>query len=115
MEKEILSEYPTSRSSTDCFPSETAQQQQQQQQQQKQQQQKQQQQQQQQQQGEGEVYNGVLLQEERDYMGELLLRLVLREVFIYRLMNTDANPANFLWDGKSRCLWLLDFGAGYLF
>ncbi|CDJ45557.1 hypothetical protein ETH_00033035 [Eimeria tenella] len=51
-------------------------------------------------------------QEDRNKMGELLLRLVLREIFIYRLINTDANPANFMWDGDARCLWLLDFGAG---
>jgi aarF domain-containing kinase len=52
-----------------------------------------------------------LPQEERDYIGTQLLRLTLRELFEFRIMQTDPNFANFLYDSPSRRLTLIDFGA----
>ena len=53
----------------------------------------------------------ALPQEERDYIGTQLLRLTLRELFEFRVMQTDPNFANFLYDSPSRRLTLIDFGA----
>jgi aarF domain-containing kinase len=53
----------------------------------------------------------ALSQEERDHIGTQLLRLTLRELFEFRLMQTDPNFANFLYDAPSRRLTLIDFGA----
>jgi aarF domain-containing kinase len=56
-----------------------------------------------------------LPQEERDYIGTQLLRLTLRELFEFRLMQTDPNFANFLYDADSRKLTLIDFGAAKVY
>ncbi|KAJ9105795.1 hypothetical protein QFC19_003362 [Naganishia cerealis] len=50
-------------------------------------------------------------QELRDKIGTAALRLCLLELFKYRLMQTDPNWANFLWDEKKQKLQLIDFGA----
>lgn len=50
-------------------------------------------------------------QEERDRVGTSLLRLILRELFEFRFMQTDPNFANFLYDQPSGRLTLIDFGA----
>lgn len=54
-------------------------------------------------------------QQERDELGTLLHRLVLRELFEFRFMQTDPNFANYLYQGSpdpgSRRLGLLDFGS----
>jgi predicted unusual protein kinase regulating ubiquinone biosynthesis (AarF/ABC1/UbiB family) len=50
-------------------------------------------------------------QEERDRIMTLLIRLVLRELFEFRLMQTDPNFANYRYDPKTRQVVLLDFGA----
>ena len=50
-------------------------------------------------------------QEERDFIGEQLLRVTLRELFEFRFMQTDPNFANFLYDPARRELTLIDFGA----
>jgi predicted unusual protein kinase regulating ubiquinone biosynthesis (AarF/ABC1/UbiB family) len=49
--------------------------------------------------------------ERRDRAGSLLIRLMLRELFEFRFMQTDPNFANYLWlpDGR---IGLLDLGAG---
>jgi predicted unusual protein kinase regulating ubiquinone biosynthesis (AarF/ABC1/UbiB family) len=47
----------------------------------------------------------------RDDLGKQLLRLMLIELFETNLMQTDPNPANYLYDGEQRELVLLDFGA----
>jgi len=49
--------------------------------------------------------------EARDRTGALLIRLMLRELFELRFMQTDPNFANYLWleDGR---VGLLDLGAG---
>ncbi len=50
-------------------------------------------------------------QAERDRIATLLLDLLLRELFVFGLMQTDPNFANYRYDPVSRRLALLDFGA----
>lgn len=47
----------------------------------------------------------------RDRVGTSILSLCLRELFDYQYMQTDPNWTNFLYDGESTKLELLDFGA----
>lgn len=47
----------------------------------------------------------------RDHAATLLSRLSLRELFEFRLVQTDPNFSNFLYDARHGCLMLLDFGA----
>jgi predicted unusual protein kinase regulating ubiquinone biosynthesis (AarF/ABC1/UbiB family) len=54
-------------------------------------------------------------QERRDRAGERLLRLVLRELFEFRFMQTDPNFANYLFDPGRERIALLDFGAARRF
>lgn len=49
-------------------------------------------------------------QEVRDAVGTLLLQLTLKELFQWRFMQTDPNWGNFLFDGNSGILHLIDFG-----
>lgn len=44
-------------------------------------------------------------------LGENILRLCLLELFEFRFMQTDPNWANFLYDGQTHKLGLIDFGA----
>jgi aarF domain-containing kinase len=53
----------------------------------------------------------ALDQATRDNIAFRLLVLTLRELFEFRLMQTDASFANFLYDGASDTLGLIDFGA----
>ena len=50
-------------------------------------------------------------QELRDRVAGVLIDLVLRELFDFRLMQTDPNLANYRFDPASGCVVLLDFGA----
>ncbi|MEL6517587.1 MAG: AarF/ABC1/UbiB kinase family protein [Pseudomonadota bacterium] len=50
-------------------------------------------------------------QEVRDRIGAQLIDLTLRELFALRVMQTDPNFANFLYDAEAGQLVLLDFGA----
>jgi predicted unusual protein kinase regulating ubiquinone biosynthesis (AarF/ABC1/UbiB family) len=50
-------------------------------------------------------------QARRDAVGQLIERLLFRELFEFRLMQTDPNPANYLYDSTGRHLVLLDFGS----
>ncbi len=50
-------------------------------------------------------------QTERDRVVELLFALLLREIFEFRLVQTDPNFANYRYDTESRQMILLDFGA----
>jgi predicted unusual protein kinase regulating ubiquinone biosynthesis (AarF/ABC1/UbiB family) len=50
-------------------------------------------------------------QEERDRVAELLLDLLMSELFQMGQMQTDPNPANYLYDSEKGRLVLLDFGA----
>lgn len=54
---------------------------------------------------------GDLTQAQRDWIGTQILRLSLRELTEFRFMQTDPNWTNFLWNGESGKLELLDFGA----
>lgn len=47
----------------------------------------------------------------RDAVGALLERLMFRELFEFRFMQTDPNFANYLYQPASRRVVLLDFGA----
>ena len=50
-------------------------------------------------------------QEERDRAMTSLIELVLRELFEFRLMQTDPNFANYRYDPATQRVVLLDFGA----
>jgi predicted unusual protein kinase regulating ubiquinone biosynthesis (AarF/ABC1/UbiB family) len=50
-------------------------------------------------------------QSERDRIMGLLIELVLRELFEFRLVQTDPNFANYHYDRSNKKLVLLDFGA----
>ena len=52
-----------------------------------------------------------LSQAVRDRVAAALCRLLLRELFELRLVQTDPNFGNYLYDNPSGRLWLLDFGA----
>ncbi|HEU0204262.1 MAG TPA: AarF/ABC1/UbiB kinase family protein [Burkholderiaceae bacterium] len=54
-------------------------------------------------------------QAQRDAIGALLERLMFRELFEFRLMQTDPNFANYLYQPQSRRVVLLDFGATQAF
>ncbi|EEA05374.1 ABC1 family protein [Cryptosporidium muris RN66] len=47
----------------------------------------------------------------RNKIAESLLYLTLQEFLMFNIMQTDPNPANFLYDSKRNRLILLDFGA----
>lgn len=50
-------------------------------------------------------------QEERDRVAAALIELVLRELFVFGMMQTDPNLANYRHDPKTGRIVLLDFGA----
>ncbi|MEI8168347.1 MAG: AarF/ABC1/UbiB kinase family protein [Rhodoferax sp.] len=50
-------------------------------------------------------------QAERDRVAGLLIHLLMRELFEFRLIQTDPNFANYRYDPRTRQLILLDFGA----
>jgi predicted unusual protein kinase regulating ubiquinone biosynthesis (AarF/ABC1/UbiB family) len=52
-------------------------------------------------------------QERRDVMAALLYRLLLREIFELRFVQSDPNFANFLWLPGERRLGLVDLGAAH--
>ncbi|WP_373487432.1 ABC1 kinase family protein [Blastomonas sp.] len=52
-----------------------------------------------------------LPQVDRDRIAELLVGLLMRELFEFKLMQTDPNFANYRYDPATRQLVLLDFGA----
>jgi len=47
----------------------------------------------------------------RDEIGTMLQRLMFRELFEFRFMQTDPNFANYLFDPEAGALVLLDFGS----
>nr|GMC93600.1 protein ABC transporter 1, mitochondrial [Ipomoea batatas] len=53
----------------------------------------------------------LLDQETRNHVGKKLLELTLKELFIFRFMQTDPNWSNFLYDEPSKSINLIDFGA----
>jgi len=52
-----------------------------------------------------------LTQEQKDWIGTQILRLCLREIVEFNFMQTDPNWTNFLYNGETSKLELLDFGA----
>jgi predicted unusual protein kinase regulating ubiquinone biosynthesis (AarF/ABC1/UbiB family) len=48
---------------------------------------------------------------QRDRVGQMLEHLLFRELFEFRLMQTDPNFANYLYDPAGRRIQLLDFGS----
>lgn len=52
-----------------------------------------------------------LSQETRNYVGCKLLELTIKELFVFRFMQTDPNWSNFLYDDTTRQFNLIDFGA----
>ncbi|KAG1733737.1 ABC1-domain-containing protein [Suillus lakei] len=59
----------------------------------------------------GDAVIGALPQEERNEIASRIIELCLRELFQFRLMQTDPNFTNFLWDSRAQQLSLVDFGA----
>ncbi|KAG2034193.1 ABC1 family-domain-containing protein [Suillus americanus] len=59
----------------------------------------------------GDAVIGALPQEERNEIASRIIELCLRELFQFRLMQTDPNFTNFLWNLKAQQLSLVDFGA----
>ncbi|KAI0205389.1 ABC1-domain-containing protein [Astrocystis sublimbata] len=57
------------------------------------------------------IKGSSLTQEQRDWIGTQILRLCLREIVEFRFMQTDPNWTNFLYNGRTGKLELLDFGA----
>jgi hypothetical protein len=53
----------------------------------------------------------ALPQTTRDMLARQILRLCLQELFVWRLMQTDPNWSNFLYDHATTRLNLIDFGA----
>ncbi|XP_062209489.1 protein ABC transporter 1, mitochondrial-like isoform X2 [Phragmites australis] len=53
----------------------------------------------------------LLSQETRNYVGCKLLELTIKELFVFRFMQTDPNWSNFLYDDARRQFNLIDFGA----
>ncbi|KAI7748431.1 hypothetical protein M8C21_007589 [Ambrosia artemisiifolia] len=53
----------------------------------------------------------LLDQETRSYVGKKLLELTLKELFVFRFMQTDPNWGNFLYNEDTRTINLIDFGA----
>jgi len=51
-------------------------------------------------------------QEVRNRVGSLMIELCFRELFEWKCMQTDPNPANYMYDTKKKVLNLIDFGAG---
>lgn len=52
-------------------------------------------------------------QKTRDRLATLLIELLLRELFVFGLMQTDPNFANYRFNAKTKQLVLLDFGASH--
>lgn len=50
-------------------------------------------------------------QQQRDRAGQLIERLLFRELFEFRLMQTDPNFANYLYEPETDRIILLDFGS----
>ncbi|TIA89920.1 hypothetical protein E3P99_01825 [Wallemia hederae] len=47
----------------------------------------------------------------KDKIGSAVMRLCIREIFEFKLMQTDPNWSNFLWDKETGKINLIDFGA----
>jgi aarF domain-containing kinase len=56
-----------------------------------------------------------LLQPERDHIARKLLKLTLKELFVWRFMQTDPNWGNYFYNAQTKRIGLLDFGASRAF
>lgn len=52
-----------------------------------------------------------LSQEEKNQVGSMIMDVTLREIFEWKFMQTDPNPANYMYNPVNKKLYLLDFGA----
>ncbi|KAI5475015.1 hypothetical protein MNV49_002107 [Pseudohyphozyma bogoriensis] len=52
-----------------------------------------------------------MTQEQKDEIGERVLKLCLRELFHFKFMQTDPNWSNFLYNKDTKQIELIDFGA----
>ncbi|KII90203.1 hypothetical protein PLICRDRAFT_107897 [Plicaturopsis crispa FD-325 SS-3] len=59
----------------------------------------------------GEAGINGLSQRDRDDIAARIIELCLKELFQFRLMQTDPNWTNFLWNAQTRQIELVDFGA----
>ncbi|KAG7086762.1 hypothetical protein E1B28_002694 [Marasmius oreades] len=59
----------------------------------------------------GEVEVSDLSQAQRDEIASNIILLCLRELFEFRMMQTDPNYTNFLYNQRTRQIELVDFGA----
>ncbi|KAF8169115.1 ABC1 family-domain-containing protein [Mycena galopus ATCC 62051] len=59
----------------------------------------------------GEADVSRLDQRDRDDIAARIIELCLKELFQFRLMQTDPNWSNFLWNAHTRRVALVDFGA----
>ncbi|CAG8689679.1 11284_t:CDS:2, partial [Acaulospora morrowiae] len=65
--------------------------------------------------GESLAYAVNYNQELKDWIGENILRLCLRELFEFKFMQTDPNWTNFLYNANTQKIELVDFGASRSF
>ncbi len=59
-----------------------------------------------------EIARGTWDQETRNWIATHILRLCLKELADYKLMQTDPNWSNFLYNESTKTIELLDFGSG---
>ncbi|KAI6118022.1 ABC1-domain-containing protein [Pisolithus sp. B1] len=59
----------------------------------------------------GDASISALPQTDRNEIASRVMELCLRELFEFRLMQTDPNWTNFLWNPKVKQISLIDFGA----
>ncbi|KAI6030321.1 ABC1-domain-containing protein [Pisolithus marmoratus] len=59
----------------------------------------------------GDASISTLPQTDRNEIASRIMELCLRELFEFRLMQTDPNWTNFLWNPKTKQISLIDFGA----
>ncbi|KAF7373236.1 Atypical kinase COQ8, mitochondrial [Mycena sanguinolenta] len=59
----------------------------------------------------GEAEISQLDQRDRSDIAARIIELCLKELFEFRLMQTDPNWSNFLWNARTRRVELVDFGA----
>ncbi|KAI0041678.1 ABC1-domain-containing protein [Auriscalpium vulgare] len=59
----------------------------------------------------GEDVIKSLSQDDRDDIATRIVELCLKELFVFRKMQTDPNWTNFLWNVSTRQIELVDFGA----
>ncbi|KAF7345013.1 Atypical kinase COQ8, mitochondrial [Mycena venus] len=59
----------------------------------------------------GETNVSQLDQRDRDDIAARIIELCLKELFEFRMMQTDPNWSNFLWNAHTRRVELVDFGA----